>query len=174
MPNYRFSGYQYETSPRKLEPDYEPGKNPYAKKKSSTLKQKNNKNKKQEKSKRKLKSHVKVVMYITAIFSILFAISYRNSLINESFSTNEKLKSTLLAINKENEQLQVNIENSLNLSNIEKIAKEKLGMQKLDNSQKVYVSLPKKDYVEPAVEEVIIEDAEPNWFQKIINFFTNK
>ena len=172
MPNYRFSGYQYGTSPRKLEPDYEPQKNPYAKKKSSTLKQKNNK--KQEKPKRQLKSHVKVVMYIVSIFTILFAISYRNSLINESFNTNEKLKSTLLAMKKENEQLQVNIENSLNLSNIEKIAREKLGMQKLDNSQKVYVSLPKKDYVEPAVEEVIIEDTEPNWFQKIINFFTNK
>ena len=41
MPNYRFSGYQYETSPRKLEPEYEPQKNPYAKKKPSTLKKKN-------------------------------------------------------------------------------------------------------------------------------------
>ena len=62
----------------------------------------------------------------------------------------------------------------MNLSNIEKLAKEKLGMQKLDNSQKVYVSLPKKDYVEPAVEEVKLDDTEENWFQKIINFFTNK
>ena len=169
MPNYRFSGYQYETSPRKLEPEYSPQKNPYSKKKASTLKKKNQK----KQPKRELKSHIKAVMYIGVIFGILFVISYRNSLINESFSNNEKLKETLAVTQKENEQLQVNIENSLNLSNIEKIAKEKLGMQKLDNSQKVYVSLPKKDYVEPAVEEVIIEETEQSWFDKIINFFTN-
>lgn len=173
MPNYRFSGYQYETSPRKLEPEYEPQKNPYAKKKPSTLKKKNEKNG-AKKQKRQLKSHVKAVMYIGVIFAVLFVISYRNSLINESFSKNEKLKSTLAVTQKENEQLQVNIENSLNLSNIEKLAKEKLGMQKLDNSQKVYVSLPKKDYVEPAVEEVRLDDTEISWFQKIIDFFTNK
>ena len=29
------ASYQYETSPRKLQPDYEPRKNPYKKKKSS-------------------------------------------------------------------------------------------------------------------------------------------
>lgn len=172
MPNYRFSGYQYETSPRKIEPEYEPQKNPYAKKKSSTLKKKNEQP--QKKQKKQLKSHIKAVMYIGVIFAVLFAISYRNSLINESFSKNEKLKNTLAVTQKENEQLQVNIENSLNLSNIEKLAREKLGMQKLDNSQKVYVSLPKKDYVEPAVEEVVIDDTESNWFQKIINFFSNK
>lgn len=172
MANYRFSGYQYETSPRKLEPEYEPQKNPYVKKKSSTLKKKNN-NKKQENSKKQLKAHVKTVMFIGMIFSILLAISYRNSLINESFNKNTELKATLATTQKENEQLQVNIENNLNLSNIEKLAKEKLGMQKLDNSQKVYVSLPKKDYVEPAVEEVVINQ-EVSLFQKIINFFTNK
>jgi len=174
MPNYGFNGYQYETSPRKLEPEYEPKKNPYAKKKSSTLKQRKDSKEKQKKEKRQLKSHVKAVMYIGIIFSVLFVISYRNSLINESFNKNEKLKSALAVTQKENEQLQVNIENNLNLSNIEKLAKEKLGMQKLDNSQKVYVSLPKKDYVEPAVEKVLINDDEMNWFQKILNFFSNK
>lgn len=171
MPNYRTSGYQYETSPRKLEPEYEPQKNPYTKKKSSTLKQKSDK--KQTKPRRQLKSHVKAVMHIGVIFAILLAVSYRNSLINESFNQNAKLKSKLAITQKENEQLQVNIESNLNLSNIEKLAKERLGMQKLDNSQKVYVSLPKKDYVEPAVEEVIIDDTEMNWFQKLIKLFSN-
>lgn len=112
-------------------------------------------------------------MFIGMIFSVLLAISYRNSLINESFNKNAELKNALATTQKENEQLQVNIENNLNLNNIEKLAKEKLGMQKLDNSQKVYVSLPKKDYVEPAVEEVVI-DQETSLFQKIINLFTNK
>ena len=45
-----------------------------------------------------------------------------------------------MKIQKENEQLKVNIENSLNLNNVEKIAKEKLGMQKLTNKKTLYVS----------------------------------
>lgn len=170
MANYRFSGYQYETSPRKLEPEYEPKKNPYAKKKSSTLKDKQHSTKEEQKS--QIKRHIKTIVSIGMIFAVLFVISYRNSKINESFNKNAELKQALATTQKENEQLQVSIENSLNLSNIEKIAKEKLGMQKLDNSQKVYVRLPKKDYVEPAVEQVVIEQEE-SLFQKIINLFTN-
>ena len=171
MPNYRMNGYQYETSPRKLQPEYEPQKNPYVKKKSSTLKKKTKQKQQQIEQKQQIKSHIKTVFYIGVIFSVLLAISYRNSLINESFNKNAQLKATLALKQKENEQLQVNIENSLNLSNIEKMAKERLGMQKLDEHQKVYVSLPKKDYVEPAVEEVRLDDEELNWFQKILNYF---
>ena len=37
---YRQTSYQYETSPRKLKPEYEVQKNPYSKKKTSTLKPK--------------------------------------------------------------------------------------------------------------------------------------
>ena len=169
MANYRYSRYQYETSPRKLEPEYEPIKTPYKKKKSSTL------NKKQEnvQPKRHLKCQVKIVAYVFLIFASLLVISYRNSLINESFNENESLKSNLAAIQKENEQLRVNLENSMNLSNIAKMAEEKLGMQKLDNSQKVYVSLDKKDYVESASEEVIMEE-EISWFEQFLDTLLGK
>ena len=156
--------YQYETSPRKLKPEYEPQKNPYAKKKSSTLKKK----KQKTKEKRHLKTHVKAVFYILIGFTILFTISYRNSLITESFNKKEDLKEQLSSLQKENEQLEINIQSSLNLTNIEKSAKSMLGMQKLDESQKVYVSLPKKDYIEPASEQVVVEE-ETNWFDNIIN-----
>ena len=164
MANYRYNRYQYETSPRKLEPEYEPIKNPYSKKKSTTIK------KKQEKvqPKKHLKTQIKTVIYIGLIFASFVVISYRNSLINESFNENEKLKSNLAAVQKENEQLKVNLENSLNLSNIEKMAEKKLRMQKLDNSQKVYVSLDKEDYVEPASEQVIVEE-NTNWLTNLIN-----
>lgn len=169
MANYRYNRYQYETSPRKLEPEYEPIKNPYSKKKSTTIK------KKQEKvqPKKHLKTQIKTVIYIGLIFASFIVISYRNSLINESFNENEKLKSNLAAVQKENEQLKVNLENSLNLSNIEKMAEKKLGMQKLDNSQKVYVSLDKEDYVEPASEEVIMEE-EKNWFEQLLDNILGK
>ena len=78
------------------------------------------------------------------------------------------MKANLAAIEKQNEQLKVNLENSLNLSNIEKLAEEKLGMQKLDNSQKVYVSLDKKDYVEAASEEVKIEE-DKTWIEQLLD-----
>ena len=114
-----------------------------------------------EKQKQRL-MHMRAIKYISIIFIALMAISYRNSLINEKFNQNEKLKSTLAVTQKEND--------SLNLNNIEKIAREKLGMQKLDNSQKVYVSLPKKDYVEPAVEQIKTDDEDVSLFKKIMNF----
>ena len=169
MANYRYNRYQYETSPRKLEPEYEPLKNPYIKKKKAAV------SKKAEKTqpKRQLKSHFKAMVYVLLIFASLFVISYRNSLINESFNKGESLKANLAAIQKENEQLKVNLENSLNLSNIEELAEKKLGMQKLDNSQKVYVTLDKKDYVEQASEEVIIDENE-SWIDKILNMLLGK
>ena len=162
------AGYQYETSPRKLKPEYEPQKYPYSKKKSSALKQK----KQDNKEKRKLKPKVKAVFYILIGFTILFAISYRNSLITENFNKKEELKQELSTLQKENAQLEINIQNSLNLSNIQKSATSMLGMQKLDDSQKIYVSLPKKDYVEPASEQVIVTE-EKGWFQSIIDKITN-
>ena len=55
----------------------------------------------------------------------------------------------------------------MNLNNVAQSAKEMLGMQKLDNSQKVYISLPKKDYVEPAMQEIVKVD-EMNIWQKIV------
>ena len=169
MAGYRPYGYQYETSPRKLEPEYETIKNPYSKKRTSTMKKKQTK----AQPKRHLKTNIKAVVYILLIFSGLFVISYRNSQINERFNENENLKAQLATLEKENEQLRVNLENSLNLNNIANLAEKKLGMQKLDSSQKVYVSLDKKDYVEPASEKVVIED-NSNWFQKILNTFLGK
>ena len=41
-------------------------------------------------------------------------------------------------------------------------------MKKLDNNQKVYVSLPKQDYVESSAEEVQTEEEE-TWWEALIN-----
>lgn len=165
MARPRYQGYQYETSPRKLQPEYTPRKNPYQKKKSSTRKMV----KEQKQTKRTLKPKVKLVLGIACGFIILFAISYQNSLINESFNKKEELKQSLAALTKENEQLKINIEKSLNLNNVEQSAKELLGMQKLNNNQKIYISLPKKDYVESQAEQMVIEQDTTIW-QKILEF----
>ncbi len=168
MAYQKYYGYQYETTPRKIEPEYEPYKkqNPYKGKKSTAKKKTNTKVATKTKPKSKLKPKAKVALYIAIGFAVLLGISYRNSQIAESFNKKENLKTELSSIQKENEQLKVNIESSLNLNNVEQMAKEMLGMQKLDNNQKIYVSLPKKDYIEPATEEIVIEENLNIW-QKI-------
>ena len=161
--------YQYETSPRKLEPDIRKEKKRQNIKVVKDLPKQDIKLSKEQK-----KKHIKATLLVMAIFAVLFTISYRNTQINEKFSEIQSLRTELSSLQKENEQLQVTIENSLNLSNIEKQAKEKLGMQKLTNKQTVYVSLPKKDYIESATEKVEISDTNENWFQKLVDKIFNR
>lgn len=164
------SGYQYETSPRKLEPDVQ-RKNS---KKKTKIKIVDDLPRQEVKiSKEQKNKQVKLTIVVIGIFILLLTISYRNSQINEKFNKVQTLKKELSSIQKENEQLKVSIENSLNYNNIEKVAKEKLGMQKLTNKQTVYITLPKKDYVESASEEVVIEK-DKNWFEQVIDRIFNR
>ena len=153
-----YNRYQYETSPRKLEPEYLPPKNPYKGRKSVSKRATNNAKQKQEKLKKQKR---KAVKYTIIGFIILFGLCYRNSQIDENFAKTQNLKEELSNIEKQNAQLKVSIENSMNLSNIEQQAKELLGMQKLNSKQTVFVTLPKTDYIQPAGEEVIIEEEKP-------------
>ena len=153
--------YEYETSPRKLEPDYEPTSN---KKTKTRKKVKNSKNSSANYSRKTAKYIVEILF----AFAILLTISYRYALINAKFTAKENLKSELADIQKQNDQLQVSIEKGTNINNIEQQAKEKLGMKKLDNSQKVYVSLPKEDYIESSTEEVTTGEEE-TWWQALMN-----
>lgn len=160
--------YQYETSPRKLEPSY--------KRERQNIKVVRDIPKQKVKISKKQKiRHRKVTLLVIAIFGLLLTISYRNTQINEKFNEMQTLETKLSSLQKENEQLQVTIENSLNLSNIEKQAKEKLGMQKLTNKQTMYVSLPKKDYIESATEKIEISDnTTKNWIEKIVDKIFNR
>ena len=109
---------------------------------------------------------------VVGLFLLLLTISCRNSQIDKKFDQIQDQKKQLATLQKENEQLKVSIENSLNLNNVEKVAKEELGMQKLSNRQTVYVTLPKKDYVESASEKVEIEE-EKSWWEKIVDKIFN-
>jgi len=157
--------YQYGTSPRKIEPNYTP-------RKKTTQKEKNIKSNEEQQRINNLKAekrrHHKNIAMIVGVFLILLAISYRNSLITERFNEIQDKKSELAAIEKTNGQLEVSIESSLNLGNVEKEAKKSLGMNKLSDKQKVYVTLPKKDYIESTTESIKIQE-ESNWFQSLIN-----
>ena len=165
-----FNKYQYETSPRKLEPEYTPVKNPYKSKKTTA--RKIDPEKERAKAKQLKKQKRKAIRYLVIGFLVLFAISYRNSQIDENFAKVQNLKDELAEVQKQNAQLQVSIENGLNLNNLEQEAKEQLGMQKLNSKQTIYMTLPKNDYIEPAAEEVIIEE-EQSLISGIISTISN-
>lgn len=163
-----FNKYQYETSPRKLEPEYAPKKNTYKGKKSTARKPEEKIKKVSKKQiKEEQKKQRKTIAYLILGFGILFAMCYQNAQIDENFEKMQDLKKELASVEKENSQLELAIESNLNLSNVEQQAKELLGMQKLTSKQIVYVNLDKDDYIEPAAESVNI--AEESIFQKAVN-----
>ncbi len=169
--------YQYETSPRKIKPDYnKPSKGKQTKSKATSKKRsarQENKARKREQEALKiqkklvLKTKLSIFFKCIILFGIIFFMLFRNSQISEQFSKIQKLKTEITSLQKENDQLEISIQNSLNLNNIEQAAKELLGMQRLTNKQTVYISIPKKDYVEHRAEEVIIEE-EKGFFEGLV------
>lgn len=158
------SRYQYGTSPRKIEPDYQRVPN-----KRRPLKVVEERTRQQIRvSREEKKKQFKMTVMIIGLFLLLVTISCRNSQIDKRFNQIQEQKKHLSVLQKENEQLKVSIENSLNPSVIEKTAREELGMQKLSSKQTVYVTLPKRDGIESASEKIIIEE-EKNWWEKLLD-----
>ena len=157
--------YEYETSPRKEETEeFIPRKK---RKRENEVRNKEDIRKKIKKAQAiEKKKNVKHILEIGVVFVLLLTISYRYALINSKFSQKESLKASLAELQKQNAQLKVSIEQGMNINNIEQSAKEKLGMQKLDNNQKVYITLQKKDYVESSTNSE--EEKEESWWQKLI------
>ena len=158
-----YNRYQYETSPRKLKPEYEPIKRVYPKK--STARN----TRKSVQTVTKKTSQARILLYVAIGFIAMFVISYRYAVIDKTYSNLKQKKAELSAIEKETAQLEANIESSLKLTTIEQEAKEKLGMQKLSPEQKIYVTLPKSDYVETSSEEIKDSNKKSNWMIEIIN-----
>lgn len=166
--------YQYDTNPRKIQTEEQMPKKNKTRKKSGLKVVKEMPKQQVKVSNEQKRKHVKVTMFTILAFTVLLAISYQNSQITVKFNEMQDQKKKLATIEKENEQLEINIENNLNIKNIEKEAKEKLGMEKLTNKQTVYVTLPKKDYVESATEKVVLKENK-TWLQKIADWmFPNK
>ncbi len=162
--------YNYDTSPRKIEPTFEDT----SVKETKQVKNENKiRAKKQQQSKAKqTKKNLTNIFYLFTGFAILLTISYRYAVINSSFTEKESLKGELAELQKSNQQLKVSIEQGTNINNIEQEAKEKLGMQKLDNNQKVYINLDKSDYVESSI-DIQSEDELETWWSKLLKDIFN-
>ena len=100
---------------------------------------------------------------ITAIVAAIIIGQVQLTELNQQIITAEE---TLRNSQSTYTQNQMAIQSKLSTSEIEKYAKENLGMSKAENAQKEFISLSKGDKAE------ISEDANQNFFQKIINAFT--
>lgn len=152
--------YQYGTSPRKLEP-----KMP---KQKANPKKKNSQKSKQKQQAERLRK-LKLFITLGVIFAVMFAICYRYSLIDQKFKDIQSLKKEYIALQTTNDQLEIGIQSSLDLTNIERHAKDKLGMKKVDASQIKYVEIAKQDKVE--LNENIVEDKSKvqKFFEELAN-----
>ncbi|MCR5185806.1 MAG: hypothetical protein K6D97_01640 [Clostridia bacterium] len=118
----------------------------------------------------KTRAKAEIALKVILILGIFFVMTLRDSEKDQLFTQIKMLKAEITQLNKDNDQLEISIQNSLNLNTIEQAAKDLLGMQKLTAKQTRYINLPKKDYVEPRVEEVVVE-GKKNIFEKIIGIF---
>jgi len=178
------TSYQYGTSPRKYETEYTPRtttkrtvkKTTSSRSDSKKVPKKSDAKKRIEKQKAKKvqerKSKTLQVVVVLAIFGMLLALSYREITIMEMFNQKKDLENQLATIQKENGQIEKSIrqeESKLNWNDIQKIAKEQLGMQA---KAPIAVDLEKTDNVETACR--LIKEEEKSILEEIIEYFIKK
>ena len=146
--------YEYGTSPRKLK-QVEPVKKTTKKKSVKVNK------------KVLLKHKIKMFSAIAIFFIVMFGISYRYSFINQQYNQIRSLKKEYAALQTTNDQLAIGIQNGLDLTQIERYAKDKLGMQKPINSQIKYLNIAKEDKIELNNEEIAQEGIFQNFFGEV-------
>lgn len=151
-------GYQYETSPRKLEPEY--GRPKVKKKKPVQKKTKPVVHKKSKKSKTKKKFKMsfeaKFFMHSMLFFSIVFAIIACQALVEQRYKEKETLK-------KEYNQLLANSNMGVDLNEDVRMLASDYGMQ---TKSATLIDLETADYIESSENEVENE----NIFKSMINW----
>lgn len=103
---------------------------------------------------------VKTVAFMLVIFATCFLIVYRYAVITELNFQISKAEKQYNEIRNENARLLVEIKKDTDLNTIQQIAETRLGMQKPDKSQIVYMNVPKNDYT--VVAESYIQDKDTN------------
>ena len=92
------------------------------------------------------KAKFKTVCLISVFFGACFLIIYRYAIITEINYKVDKYAKIYEELKNENARLKVEIDKDTDLDQIREIAEKKLGMQRPDKYQIVYLSVPKNDY----------------------------
>ncbi len=150
--------YQYETSPRKLEPEYrkvkkQPKKNIQKQKQSKKVKVKS-----KARKKRKMSFEVKFFLNSMLFFAIIFAMIACQALVKQQYKEKENLK-------KEYNKLLANsmVSNEVN-DDTRKLASE-YGMQ---TKSATLIDLGITDYIETSIDEAQVQES---FWDKIVNWF---
>lgn len=165
----RSYGYQYETSPRKLEPEYRKRnvkkKESISKKSNQPIKKsKNTKKKTKTKAKKKFKLSFETKFFINSMlfFSVIFAIIACQALVEQRYKEKESLK-------KEYNEMLANSKLDSNLNDDVRMLVSEYGMQ---TKSATLIDLGTSDYIESATNKVKVENE--NILKKIVNWIKNK
>ena len=105
----------------------------------------------------------KVSVMLVVVVAMLSALLYTRVVQVEVTREYNRAETTLAAMKSENSTLMKQLENKLSIANIEAIALDQLGMQKLENRQIQYITFETEDVVE------VVQS--PNLFEQIGSFF---
>lgn len=108
-------------------------------------------------------SMAKVSVMLVIVVAMLSALLYTRVVQVEVTREYNRAETTLAAMKSENSTLMKQLENKLSIANIEAIALDQLGMQKLENRQIQYITFETEDVVE------VVQS--PNLFEQIGSFF---
>lgn len=100
--------------------------------------------KKQYKDNNRVK--LKTVLSILLVFAAGLLLMYRFGTVMQMNYKIAEFEKEYNRIRSENSQIKVQIENETDLTSIKEIAEKRLGMQKPDKSQYVYIRVPRNDY----------------------------
>lgn len=92
----------------------------------------------------------KTICTVLVCFGVAFYIILRYAAITEANSKVESMKKQLTKLESANQQTQVELDRSIDLKKVEEVAENKLGMQRPEKFQTVYVNLQSNDYAEVA------------------------
>lgn len=121
--------------------------------------------KKRYKNNRKVK--FKLVISIILVLLAGLTVMYRFAAITQlSYDINKSVK-MYNELRNENSMLKVQVETKMDLAEIKEIAETRLGMQKPDKSQVVYIKVPRDDYT-------VVMKTQDEAGGNILNVFINK
>ena len=146
--SYGYNYYESGSAARKIDYTYD--------EKKARRKNVNKKAKAQPKSKAKASS----VIMIVCVFTMALVLVYRYNIINEKNLKSQSLASDLTKAESALVTSQIDVEQNTDLNEIEAYAKQKLGMQKPDKNQTIYVDTSKTN------NSVELQD-ESTFFQEI-------
>lgn len=96
---------------------------------------------------------IRTLSGVLLCFGIAFFVILRYAAIAEESSQIEAYRKQLSQLKRNNEQMQVELERTVNLERVEEIATNRLGMRRPEKYQTVYITIEKNDYAEVVYEQ---------------------